>query len=70
MIARVLGPDQSESGGLFVGDLIVHVLRQAGDSALSVIPDLLRALLVRLATAQTASFSQVRITSLTHACRS
>lgn len=44
-----------------MGDLIVHVLRQAGDSALPVIPGLLRALLARLSTAKTASFSQVTI---------
>lgn len=59
-VARLLDPDGSESGGLFVGDLVIHLIRKAGSALGPVLPDLLRAFVNRLATAQTASFSQAR----------
>lgn len=54
----VLRPDRSESASLFIGDLVLHVFRRAGDAILPVMPDLLQALLLRLTTAQTATFTQ------------
>lgn len=60
LLARLLAPSFSESGGLFVGDLVIHLLRKAGSSIEAVLPELLRALVVRLTTSQTPSFKQVR----------
>ena len=57
VIARLL-QNQDESGGLVIGDLIIHLFRRAGDSVLPVLPDLLQAMLVRMRTAQTATFLQ------------
>jgi hypothetical protein len=57
VIARLL-QNQDESGGLVIGDLIIHLFRRAGDSVLPVLPDLLHAMLVRMRTAQTATFLQ------------
>lgn len=57
-IAKILEPSQTEAGGLFVGDLVLHLIRKAGSSLGPVLPDLLRAFVTRLATAQTSSFAQ------------
>jgi importin-9 len=57
VIARLL-QNQDESGGLVIGDLIIHLFRCAGESVLPVLPDLLQAMLVRMQTAQTATFLQ------------
>ena len=57
VIARLL-QSQDESGGLVIGDLIIHLFRHAGESVLPVLPDLLQAMLVRMQTAQTATFLQ------------
>lgn len=57
VIARLLQGDD-ESGGLVIGDLIIHLFRRAGESVLPVLPDLLQAMLVRMQTAQTATFLQ------------
>ena len=54
----MLDPSRSESGGLFVGDLLLHVFRRAGAQILPILPQLLQALVVRLSTAITATFSQ------------
>lgn len=57
-IAKILEPSQSEAGGLFVGDLVLHLIRKAGSALGPVLPNLLRAFVTRLATAQTSSFAQ------------
>ncbi|GAA5855822.1 hypothetical protein JCM8547_000374 [Rhodosporidiobolus lusitaniae] len=57
-VAKLLQPSESEAGGLFVGDLVIHLVRKAGASIGPVLPDLLQAFVTRLATAQTAMFSQ------------
>ena len=57
VIARLL-QSRDESGGLVIGDLIIHLFRRAGESVLPVLPDLLQAMLVRMQTAQTATFLQ------------
>lgn len=58
-IARIL-ESQDESGGLQIGDLIIHLLRQAGETVLPVLPQLLQAMISRMTTATTATFLQVR----------
>lgn len=62
-VLRIVGKllqNQDESGGLTIGDLIIHLLRRAGESVLPVLPDLLQAMVSRMATAKTATFLQVR----------
>ncbi|WVO14952.1 hypothetical protein L204_102593 [Cryptococcus depauperatus] len=61
LLGRFLAPTFSESGGIFVGELIMHLLRKAGNTMGSILPDLLRAVVGRLATAQTTSFIQTLI---------
>ncbi len=59
IIAKLLAPsDDSESGGLAVGDLVVAILRKAGDRVAHVLPELANAMVQRLSTAQTATFTQ------------
>jgi hypothetical protein len=52
---RLLSPELHESGGLFVGDLIIHLIRNGG-----VNEGILRGLVGRMRSAGTASFLQVR----------
>ncbi|KAF7337532.1 ARM repeat-containing protein [Mycena sanguinolenta] len=58
LIAKSL-ENQDESGGLVIGDLIIHLLRRAGESVLPVLPQLLQAMVGRMTTAKTATFLQV-----------
>ena len=55
---------RDESGGLQIGDLIIHLLRRAGEAVLPVLPQLLQAMVSRMRTAKTATFLQVRF----HGC--
>ncbi|KAF7302737.1 ARM repeat-containing protein [Mycena chlorophos] len=57
LIAKLL-ESQDESGGLVIGDLIIHLLRRAGESVLPVLPQLLQAMIARMRTAKTATFTQ------------
>lgn len=59
LLARFLSPTFSESGGIFVGELIMHLFRKAGDRIGGVLPDLLRAVVGRLISAKLPSFIQV-----------
>lgn len=58
LVARLL-ESQDESGGLVIGDLIIHLFRKAGEAILPVLPQLLQAMVVRMKTAKTATFLQV-----------
>jgi hypothetical protein len=57
LIAKLLR-NEDESGGLVIGDLIIHVLRRAGDTVLPVLPELLHAMVERMLAAKTATFLQ------------
>ncbi|KAJ6502647.1 armadillo-type protein [Mycena vulgaris] len=57
LIAKSL-ESQDESGGLVIGELIIHLLRRAGESVLPVLPQLLQAMVGRMTTAKTATFLQ------------
>ncbi|KAG6857312.1 hypothetical protein H0H87_006505 [Tephrocybe sp. NHM501043] len=57
LIAKVLESDD-ESGGLAIGDLIIHLLRKAGEAVLPVLPQLLQAMVGRMRSAKTATFLQ------------
>lgn len=60
IVAKLLQQnDDSESGGLAVGDLLIALLRKAPQAILSVLPDLLTALANRLVNVKTATFAQV-----------
>ncbi|KAG8968425.1 hypothetical protein FRC03_007367 [Tulasnella sp. 419] len=62
VVAKLLAPvtSESEAGGLFVGDMIVHLLRNAGEAneLRVVLPELLTALAQRMETAKTSTFIQ------------
>lgn len=60
LLARFLAPTFSESGGVFIGDLIMHLFRKAGAVIAPILGELLQAVVNRLATAKLPSF----ITSL------
>ncbi|PIL31196.1 hypothetical protein GSI_05894 [Ganoderma sinense ZZ0214-1] len=49
---------EDESGSLFIGDLIIHLLRRAGEAILPVLPQLLEAMVRRMGSAKTATFLQ------------
>ena len=57
VIAKLL-ENEDESGGLVIGDLIIHLLRRASSSIVSVLPGLLQAMVRRMQTAKTATFVQ------------
>ncbi|OCF78060.1 hypothetical protein I204_02066 [Kwoniella mangroviensis CBS 8886] len=61
LLSRFLAPTFSESGGIFVGELIMHLFRKAGSVMAPVLPDLLRAVVGRLVTAQLPSFIQTLV---------
>ncbi|PPQ86958.1 hypothetical protein CVT25_009780 [Psilocybe cyanescens] len=57
IVAQIL-QSQDESGGLQIGDLIIHLLRRAGEAVLPVLPQLLQAMVSRMNSAKTATFLQ------------
>lgn len=57
-LARLLQRDQNESGGLVVGDLIIHLFRRSGEQIGPVLPELLQAMVTRIESAKTATFLQ------------
>ena len=59
VVAHLLKPSKDEAGGLVIGDLIIHLLRGAGDGVIPILPDLLRTMVERMKTAKTATFLQV-----------
>ncbi|WRT69867.1 uncharacterized protein IL334_006858 [Kwoniella shivajii] len=61
LLSRFLAPTFSESGGIFVGELIMHLFRKAGSVMAPVLPDLLRVIVDRLVTAQLPSFIQTLV---------
>ena len=59
LVAKLL-QNEDESGGLVIGDLIIHLFRRAGESVLPVLPELLQAMVARMTSAKTATFLQVK----------
>ncbi|CAE6421477.1 unnamed protein product [Rhizoctonia solani] len=57
-LARLLQRDQNESGGLVIGDLIIHLFRRSGEQIGPVLPELLQAMVTRIDSAKTATFLQ------------
>ncbi|EJU02679.1 ARM repeat-containing protein [Dacryopinax primogenitus] len=58
ILSHLLSPQESESGGLWIGDLLIHLLRRAGESLIPVLPGLLVSLVHRLAGVRTIPFIQ------------
>ena len=58
-IAKLLEPSQPESSAIFVGDLIVQMVRRADSHMVPVLPQLLTAIIHRLSSAKMPSFIQV-----------
>ena len=65
LVAKLL-QNEDESGGLVIGDLIIHLLRRAGESVLPVLPELLQAMVGRMTSAKTATFLQVCMVALSN----
>jgi hypothetical protein len=65
VIAKLLA-DKEEAGSLFIGDLIIHLLRKSGDAVLPVLPALLQAMVTRMTTAKSDLFLEV--SSITSDC--
>jgi importin-9 len=63
VIAKLLD-DREEAGSLFIGDLIIHLLRKSGDAVLPVLPGLLQAMVTRMTTAKSDLFLEVGLTVL------
>lgn len=59
-IAKLLEPSLPESSAIFVGDLIVQLVRRASSNMMPVLPQLLTAIIHRLSHAKMPSFIQVR----------
>ncbi|KAL0575020.1 hypothetical protein V5O48_006949 [Marasmius crinis-equi] len=57
LVAKILQAED-ESAGLTIGELIIHLLRRAGESVLPVLPELLQAMVSRMQSAKTATFIQ------------
>ncbi|KIP03840.1 hypothetical protein PHLGIDRAFT_31632 [Phlebiopsis gigantea 11061_1 CR5-6] len=47
-----------ESGSLFIGDLIIHLIRRAGEAIVRILPELLGAMVRRMSSVKTATFVQ------------
>jgi importin-9 len=58
VIARLLD-SKEEAGSLYIGDLIIHLLRKAGEAVLPVLPELLHAMVARMTTAKSDLFLEV-----------
>ncbi|CAG8581226.1 3908_t:CDS:10 [Cetraspora pellucida] len=64
-IAKSLQPTESESATFF-GDLVVKLIEKAGNRLLPVLPELLRAVAVKLESARTATFIQSLLMIFAH----
>ncbi|CAG8673947.1 10649_t:CDS:10, partial [Racocetra persica] len=64
-IAKSLQPTESESA-TFLGDLVVKLIEKAGNKLLPVLPELLRAVAVKLESARTATFIQSLLMIFAH----
>jgi hypothetical protein len=61
VVAKLLDPNADESGSVFVGALITKLIVRSGDALTDVLPDLLRAVTLRLDTAKNATFIQTLV---------
>ncbi|CAB4420248.1 unnamed protein product [Rhizophagus irregularis] len=64
-IAKALQPKESESAG-FLGDLVVKLIKKAGNRIVPVLPELLKAAATKLEGAKTATFIQSLVMIFAH----
>ncbi|CAG8541978.1 14752_t:CDS:10 [Acaulospora morrowiae] len=64
-IAKALQPNEGESA-TFLGDLVIKLIKKAGDKLLPVLPDLLKAVATKLEGARTATFIQSLVLIFAH----
>ncbi|KAF8937564.1 armadillo-type protein [Dissophora ornata] len=67
-IAKLLDPSRTESAALFVGDLISKLIKKGGDRISPILPDLLKAVTLRLADAKLPSFIQPLVMVFAQLC--
>ncbi|KAG0068374.1 hypothetical protein BGZ89_004825 [Linnemannia elongata] len=67
-IAKLLDPSQTESAALFVGDLVSKLITKGDNLVTPILPDLLRAVTIRLADAKLPSFIQPLVMVFAHLC--
>ncbi|KAF9145048.1 hypothetical protein BG015_012018 [Linnemannia schmuckeri] len=68
LIAKLLDPSQTESAALFVGDLVSKLIMKGGNLVTPILPDLLRAVTIRLADAKLPSFIQPLVMVFAQLC--
>jgi hypothetical protein len=61
LLSKFLNPDFSESGAIYVGDLIIHLFRKATQSIQPILSQVLQALVIRMAQAKLPSFIEVSL---------
>jgi importin-9 len=67
VIGKLLDPsDTNENGGLVLGGLVLALLRKAGTQISGNLPELIQAMVVRLASAKTLSLAQSLILPIAH----
>jgi importin-9 len=65
-IGKMLGPDQSESAAIFVGPLLTKFIQRGQDLIIPLIPQLLKAVIVRLSTAKMPAFIETLVLVFCH----
>ncbi|KAL3895547.1 MAG: hypothetical protein SGCHY_004636 [Lobulomycetales sp.] len=61
LVAKMLEPSMAENGAIFIGELITKLITCSGGALTPVLPDLLKAVALRLDTAKNASFIQTLV---------
>ncbi|KAG0276851.1 hypothetical protein BGZ95_006953 [Linnemannia exigua] len=67
-IAKLLDPSQTESAALFVGDLVAKLIKKGDNLVAPILPDLLRAVTIRLSDAKLPSFIQPMVMVFAQLC--
>ncbi|KAF9931149.1 hypothetical protein FBU30_010685 [Linnemannia zychae] len=68
LIAKLLDPSQTESAALFVGDLVAKLIVKGDALVAPILPDLLKAVTIRLADAKLPSFIQPLVLVFAQLC--
>lgn len=65
-IAKMLAPEQSESAAIFVGPLLTKFIQRGQDMIIPMIPQLLKAVVIRLSTARMPAFIETLVLVFCH----
>ena len=66
IIAKLLEPDQPESGSYYIGELIHKLLQKGGHMIAPIVPSLLQAVIRSVHRAKTATFTQTLVLVFAH----